>query len=271
MKKSASQKDQAPVSDVPDVPLTRACEDDLVIHQDKRNYRQHDKKNLDLIGKSLTEFGAGRSIVTDNSGQIIGGNGTFQEAEKLGIKPRIVHTSGDELVVVVRDDIAPDDPRRAKLAVMDNSTSDSSEFKLGELKMDFTPLELSEMGINIPEDKEDQGNSYSSKIEGLYYQPTGEVCEIEDLCSQGKYHALLDGIEKAKISAKEKGFLKLAATRHIVFDYHKIAEFYAAASPEVQALMEQSALVVIDFEKAILNGFTMLAADIDAMREEDKE
>jgi DNA modification methylase len=151
MKKSASPKDQAAVSDVPNVPLTRACEDDLVIHQDKRNYRQHDKKNLDLIGKSLTEFGAGRSIVTDNSGQIIGGNGTFQEAEKLGIKPRIVHTSDDELVVVVRDDIAPDDPRRAKLAVMDNSTSDSSTFDFELLKEDFDFSDLADMGIELPE------------------------------------------------------------------------------------------------------------------------
>lgn len=255
----------------PNMPLTPARVA-LEITQDKRNYRKHDQRNLELISKSLEEFGAGRSIVADNTGQIIGGNGTFQEAEKLGIKKRIVHTSGDELVVVVRDDIAPDDPRRQKLAVMDNSTSDSSSFKLDDLKMDFSALELADMGIDIGETESgDNGSSYSSKIEGLYYKPTGDGCEISALCDQGKYHGLLNRIDEANISDHEKEFLRLAATRHIVFNYHNIAEFYAAASPEVQELMEQSALVIIDFEKAILNGFTMLAADIDAMREEDAE
>ena len=84
----------------------------LQIREDKRNYRRHGEKNLSLIGRSLDDFGAGRSIVADNSGQVIGGNGTLREANKRGIPKRIIHTTGDELVVVVRDDIAPDDPRR---------------------------------------------------------------------------------------------------------------------------------------------------------------
>ena len=42
---------------------------------DKRNYRKHDKKNKSLIKKSLEKFGAGRSIVVDAEGEIIGGNG----------------------------------------------------------------------------------------------------------------------------------------------------------------------------------------------------
>jgi DNA modification methylase len=90
--------------------------------------------------------------VADNSGQVIGGNGTLREANKRGIPKRIIHTTGDELVVVVRDDIAPDDPRRQKLAIMDNSTTDTSEFEYLMLQEDFSIPELEDMGIEIPED-----------------------------------------------------------------------------------------------------------------------
>ena len=90
--------------------------------------------------------------MADNSGQVIGGNGTLREANKRGIPKRIIHTTGDELVVVVRDDIAPDDPRRQKLAIMDNSTTDTSEFEYMMLQEDFSIPELEDMGIEIPED-----------------------------------------------------------------------------------------------------------------------
>lgn len=128
---------------------TRARE--VIIREDRRNYRKHSEQNLKLIGRSLDNYGAGRSIVADNSGAVIGGNGTLREANKRGIKQRIIHTNGDELVVVVRDDIAPDDPRRQELAVMDNSTTDSSEFDFDLLQSDFSIPELENFGVIVPD------------------------------------------------------------------------------------------------------------------------
>ena len=46
---------------------------------DKKNYRKHSDKNKKLIKKSLEECGAGRSIVVDNKGEIIAGNGIIKE------------------------------------------------------------------------------------------------------------------------------------------------------------------------------------------------
>ena len=57
--------------------------------------------------------------------------------------------------------------------------------------------------------------------------------------------------------------MKLAASRHIVFNYSKIADYYAHASVEMQELMEQSALVLIDIDDAIANGYVQLSKDID--------
>ena len=122
---------------------------------DKRNYRKHDKKNKSLIKKSLEKFGAGRSIVVDAEGEIIGGNGVYEQAQKLGLKTKIVETDGSELVVVKRTDLKTDDEKRKALAVMDNSTSDTSEFDLELLTTDFTVDELEDFGIELPEEVKD--------------------------------------------------------------------------------------------------------------------
>ena len=107
------------------------------IKYDSRNYRKHSDKNKDLINKSLKECGAGRSIVIDNEDNIIAGNGIYEQAQKLGIKTKVIETDGSELVVVKRTDLATDDDKRKQLAVMDNSTSDSSDFDIELLRDDF--------------------------------------------------------------------------------------------------------------------------------------
>ena len=126
----------------------------MEIKFDKRNYRKHDKKNKSLIKKSLEKFGAGRSIVVDAEGEIIGGNGVYEQAKKIGLKTRIVETDGSELVVVKRTDLKTDDEKRKALAVMDNSTSDTSEFDMELLTADFTVDELEDFGIELPEEEE---------------------------------------------------------------------------------------------------------------------
>ena len=66
---------------------------------------------------------------------------------------------------------------------------------------------------------------------------------------------------------KKKEFLLLAATRHIVFQYSKIADYYAHSNKEMQRLMEQSALVIIDFDDAIANGYVKLSKNIKDIME----
>ena len=122
-----------------------------MIKFDKRNYRKHNDRNKELIKKSLEECGAGRSIVIDNDNEIIAGNGIYEQAQALNIPVKVIETDGSELVVVKRTDLNTDDEKRKKLAVMDNSTSDSSEFDLELLSVDFEVPELKDMGIDIPD------------------------------------------------------------------------------------------------------------------------
>lgn len=125
--------------------------DELKIRVDPNNFRLHPDNNKALIKRSLEENGAGRSIVVDNTGAAIGGSGVLEQAEKLGLQKRIVETTGDELVVVVRKDISPDDPRRKMLALADNATTDQSEWDVAALQDSFSEDELKEWEIKLPE------------------------------------------------------------------------------------------------------------------------
>ena len=104
----------------------------------------------------------------------------------------------------------------------------------------------------------DDEDIYTTKITIPQYQPTGEKPSVHSLCDVRKYEQLIQEIDKYDISEEDKHFLKLAATRHIVFDYAKIAEYYCHAPIDVQQLMEKSALVLIDVDNAIRNGYVKL-------------
>ena len=240
---------------------------------DKRNYRKHDKKNKSLIKKSLEKFGAGRSIVVDAEGEIIGGNGVYEQAQKLGLKTKIVETDGSELVVVKRTDLKTDDEKRKAVAVMDNSTSDTSEFDLELLTADFSVDELSDFGIELPEDEEEEDNSkYSIKIKPpVYTKKKEKKPKLSECVDLEKYNQLKKEIENNKnISEEERTLLLLASTRHICFNYENIAEYYCHCSDDTKSLMEKNALVIVDINKAIEYGFVKYTEEIINIIEENE-
>ena len=69
-------------------------------------------------------------------------------------------------------------------------------------------------------------------------------------------------IENSSLNYDEKMFLMDAARRHTIFNYEKIADYYANTSKEMQHLMERSALVIIDFDKAIEYGYVKMCDEI---------
>ena len=103
---------------------------------------------------------------------------------------------------------------------------------------------------------------YSTKIEAPVYEPKNQKPHIVELYDKSKTHRLMREIEQANVTYDEKMFLMDAARRHNVFNYEKIADYYAHATPEMQRLMERSALVIIDFEAAIENGYVKLCEEI---------
>ena len=90
-----------------------------------------------------------------------------------------------------------------------------------------------------------------------------------DLIDDEKTNELIREIKESNVSDDEKNFLIKAAYRHLVFNYSKIADYYSNASEEMQILMEKSALVIIDMDDAIANGYVKLTKVVEDLIAED--
>ena len=112
---------------------------------------------------------------------------------------------------------------------------------------------------------------YSRAIKIPQYNPSEEVPKLESMLDLEKYSKLIYAINKSNVSEEEKKFLRFAASRHIVFNYALIADCYAHASAEMQGLMEQSALVILDINDAIANGYVKLSEKMKQLVEEEKQ
>jgi hypothetical protein len=134
----------------------------MILKIDDKNFRLHNEKNLRLIGKSLNDCGAGRSILIDNEDCIIAGNGVYQKSQELGLPVRVIESDGSELIAIKRTDLATEDNRRKALALADNYTSDTSVFDNALVIENFSIEELDAWEFSINDiDINDPGKEFS--------------------------------------------------------------------------------------------------------------
>lgn len=110
------------------------------------------------------------------------------------------------------------------------------------------------------ENQEDK--KYTTKIEAPIYEPKNQKPHILELYDNQKTKRLIREIDSSSLPIEEKMFLVDSARRHTVFNYEKIADYYANSSKEMQEFMERSALIIIDFEKAIEYGYVKVCDDL---------
>ena len=116
--------------------------------------------------------------------------------------------------------------------------------------------------------KKEVDTLYTHKIQIPQYIPSNDAPAIEGLVDYEKYSKLIRAINNSGVSDEEKQFLRFAASRHLEFNYSLIADYYAHATPEMQELMEQSALVILDIDDAIANGYIKLSENIQQILKE---
>jgi len=127
---------------------------------------------------------------------------------------------------------------------------------------DFPNIDDDFFDIDSDKKEQDDDSPYTSKIDTPIYEPTGEKPNIIDLIEKSKHDLLIKEIEESNVPEEIKKFLITSAKRHIVFNYEKIAEFYAHSEESVQSLFEKSALVIIDYDQAIEDGFVQMSENI---------
>lgn len=232
-------------------------------------YENNPRKNdeaVDKVALSISAFGFKVPIVIDENNVVVTGHTRLKAAKKLGLAT---------VPCIKADDLTEEQIKAFRLA--DNKVGEFSTWDEEKLMQELEKLEEIDMslyGFNFPEDEEEEeefDDTYTDKTNIPQYDITGDVPDLSELVDEGKTNELLEEIDNSDLSYDEKEFLKKAAQRHLVFNYRKVAEFYAAASPEMQELMEKSALVIIDYNDAIMNGYTTLSEKIQKMIDADKD
>ena len=221
------------------------------------NHRRHPEKQRKVVAASIEELGFIKSVIVNKvTGHIVDGHERVMQA--LGV--------GEETLVDVEYvELSQEDEKKAllvldatsELAEVDASSLDQlikdCAFDMGVLD-DLAKEMLADCGLST----EDEGNPYTKKIEAPVYTPKGLKPKVSELCNTDKTNELVKEIASAELPKEVKTFLTLAAQRHNVFHFGKIAEFYCHADKPTQELFERSGLIIIDMDAAIQNGFVYL-------------
>jgi hypothetical protein len=232
------------------------------------NAKLHPERQIEQIKSSILEFGFNDPIAIDENNVVIEGNGRLMAIKDLGYKE----------VDCIRIEGLTEDQKRAYILVHNQLTMNTGfdidilNKELERIKgIDMTQFDF-ELNIDFDNDIDTgDGNKYTQKVDVPQYEPTGECPDIWELVDSAKADSFLEEIREANVSDEEKDFLIKATRRLYEFNYKKIAEYYAQASPEMQELMEHLALVIIDFDNAIAYGYAQLSAALEEMRGEDNE
>lgn len=159
--------------------------------QDAHNFNKGTDEGRALMERSLTELGAGRSILIDRNDNIIAGNKTQEAAIKAGIKRvRVIETTGDELVAVKRTDVDIDSAKGRELAFVDNLATQVNlswdEAELETVQTDVEGFDVGEWGfeydLTVDPDEADKVTEDDFDPD-QHYEPmskTGDVFQLGD-------------------------------------------------------------------------------------------
>jgi hypothetical protein len=235
------------------------------------NSRKHSDKQVAQIAASIKEFGWTNPILVDGDNGIIAGHGRLMAARKLGMT---------EVPTIELSDLSEN--QKKAYVIADNNLALNADWDEALLKIELENLkDLSfdldilafddEFLTNLLDENEDEDNMYTQKVDIPTYEPSEIKPNVKDLYDDSKAFDLIDKIKASKLPQAEKDFLMLTAGRHVVLNFQLIADYYAHSERPVQQLMEDSALVIVDLDNAIANGWVNLSKKLDDIYDEDNE
>lgn len=102
---------------------------------------------------------------------------------------------------------------------------------------------------------------YSEKTGEVVYLPKQSYHKVNQLYDDKRYKELCNDIDKIQ-NEEIKKMLKFRASLFVIFKFDKIADYYAyQATKEEQEIFEKLALVILDKDKMIENGFADVVRD----------
>ena len=237
----------------------------MVKIEDLKPYENNPRFNDEAVAgvvKSIKEFGFQNPMIIDENNTIICGHTRYKASLELGLT---------EVPCIIADDLTEEQIKAFRL--VDNKVAEKATWNddLLEIELnDILNINMQDFGFDLLKDIEELVNPYSQKVNIPQYEITGDCPDISELVDDIKTKELIREIQESSVSEKEKEFLMNAAMRHLVFNYKLIAEYYAHADEEMQKLMEKSALVIIDLDDAIANGYAQMIEKLKEMVDDDE-
>ena len=230
-----------------------------------RNPRHNDEAVAGVV-ESIRRFGFASPILARRENrEVIAGHTRLKAALSMGL----------DAVPVRWLDLDAEEAHA--LALADNklgevATWDDAEVAaiLGELEKASVPVDglgwtSEELDAMLNPSGSGEPEKYTRKIEPPVYTPTGPCPPLSELVDRTRADSLIAEIDAAPLPDDVAAFLRWAAERHVEFNFRGIAEYYAHAEPPVQDLMERSALVILDFERALELGYVKLTKRLAAL------
>ena len=231
-----------------------------------RNSRTHSDAQVAQIAASIKEWGWTTPVLVDEDGSIIAGHGRTLAAQRLKMTqvPVMVAKGWSDTkkraYIIADNKLAMNAGWDAEMLKIELGALDAAGFNLELTGFTGDDLTQAMFGDLATEGEADEmSENYSRKIEAPIYTPKGDKPRVSSLYDETKATELKLEIAEADLPADVRKFLIAAADRHTAFDFRNIAEFYAHSDPATQDLMERSALVIIDYDKAIEYGFVELS------------
>lgn len=98
-----------------------------------KNPRKHNQRSIGEIADSLQAVGAARSVVIDEDGNVLAGNGTIEAAGQVGItKLMVVDADGQTIVAVRRSGLT--EAQKVEIAIRDNRAGEHSGWDAATFK-----------------------------------------------------------------------------------------------------------------------------------------
>ena len=106
----------------------------------------------DLMEKSFSKFGAGRSVLIDKNNKLIAGNKSKAKFEEIGGENvLIIDADRDTLIAVRRNDIDLETPEGREFALADNATNKANlVWDADVIEVLAEDVEVEEWGVELP-------------------------------------------------------------------------------------------------------------------------
>lgn len=210
----------------------------------KNNPRINDKA-VEAVEKSIKQCEYVAPIIVDENNVILAGHTRLKALKKLGYK---------EIEVVIKNGLSEEQKKKYRL--LDNKTNELADWDFDKLKIELDNLDFLDLDLDWGIQDIPVNDKYSQKLGEVIYEPKDEKCEPSELFTA--CHDFDEEIEKIK-NIEVKEMLKARVAYFSDFNFSKIADYYAyQATPEEQKIFEKLALVLLDRDKLIENGFADL-------------